>query len=249
MRPEPLNLSVRSSADPTAFYVARYAGRPAEGILADAITDDFEGRIALVSSFGAEAAVLLHMVAQVDRATPVLFGDTGMLFPETETYREQLIDRLGLTDVRIVRPNPAAVETGDPSGTLNGEAPASCCFLRKVAPMQRATLAFAATITGRKRYQSPTRAELDVVEADTRGRLKINPLWGWSASDLATYMRRNVLPAHPLVASGFASIGCAPCTTPVAADEDPRAGRWRGSDKTECGIHFENGRIIRTPAS
>ncbi len=235
--------------DPAALYQAQYAGRPAEGILADAITHDFAGRIALVSSFGAEAAVLLHMVAQVDRATPVLFGDTGMLFPETHAYRDRLIDRLGLTDVRIVRPNPVALETGDPAGTLNAVEPTSCCFLRKVAPMQRATSAFAATITGRKRYQSPTRADMDVVEADARGRLKINPLYGWSTQDLATYMRRNVLPAHPLVARGFASIGCAPCTTAVTAGEDQRAGRWRGSDKTECGIHFENGRIIRTPAN
>lgn len=241
-----LDLPLPEIPEKTAWLSARYAGRAAQDMLHDALIHDFPGRIALVSSFGAEAAVLLHMVAQIDRTTPVLFGDTGMLFAETQEYRLRLADRLGLTDVRIVRPNPVAVETGDPDATLNARDPAACCFLRKVAPMQRATAAFEATITGRKRYQSATRADLDPVEINALGKVKINPLYGWSSQDLAEYMRRNVLPAHPLVERGFTSIGCAPCTTPVAAGEDPRAGRWRDSDKTECGIHFENGRIVRS---
>ena len=203
----------RSVAENISLVKARYAGREAQDVLREAITYHFAGRIALVSSFGAEAAVLLHMVAQVDRATPVLFGNTGMLFAETEAYRAQLVDRLGLTDVRVVRPNPVAIESGDGDGTLNARDASACCFLRKVAPMQRATAGFAATITGRKRYQSVTRADLDLVESDALGKIKINPLYGWSAQDLKTYMRRNVLPAHPLVAHGFTSIGCAPCTT------------------------------------
>ena len=234
--------SVESGA---ALYRALYAGRSAEDILTDAITLHFAGRIALISSFGAEAAVLLHLVAQVDRNTPVLFGDTGMLFEETQDYRDRLVERLGLTDVRAVRPNSVALETGDADGTLNACDTDACCFLRKVAPMQRATAGFEAVITGRKRFHSSGRAALDVAEADAGGQIKLNPLAGWSAQDLADYMRRNVLPAHPLVKHGFASIGCAPCTSPVAAGEDPRAGRWRGSQKTECGIHFENGRMVR----
>lgn len=241
-----LRPTASAASDKAALYRTLFEGNHAEDILAEAIHDLFPRRIALVSSFGAEAVVLLHMVAVINQATPVLFGDTGMMFPETQAYREQLIDRLGLTDVRHVRPSPAAVETADPLGTLNQRDTSACCFIRKVAPIQRATAEFSATITGRKRFQSTTRADLDVAEADARGQIKINPLFGWSASDLAAYMRRHALPAHPLVEHGFTSIGCAPCTSPVRSGEDARAGRWRGSDRTECGIHFENGRVVRS---
>lgn len=211
-------------------------GRTPQQILAAAIRDLFPGRIALVSSFGAEAAVLLHMVAEIDRATPVLFLDTGKLFDETLAYRDQLTARLGLTDLRVLRPDPTALAARDDGGTLWFRDANACCYLRKVEPLGRGLKGFAASINGRKRFQAATRGSIPLVEADG-DRLKFNPLAEWSPAQIEDYFRAHDLPRHPLVAQGYPSIGCAPCTQPVAEGEDARAGRWRGQDKTECGIH------------
>jgi phosphoadenosine phosphosulfate reductase len=224
-----------------------YEGWPAEAILGVALARDFRGRIALVSSFGAESVVLLHMVAQIDRATPVLFGQTQMLFPETIAYQAEVAALLGLTDVRHMTPDASDVAGLDPEGLLHRYDPDACCALRKVAPLARTLAPFDAWINGRKRGQSATRAGLGVVERDADGRVKINPLADWSREDIAAYMDRHDLPRHPLVAKGYPSIGCAPCTTPVAPGEDPRAGRWRGRQKDECGIHMVEGRVLRIP--
>ncbi len=214
-------------------------------LLSRAIRRDFPGRIALVSSFGAESAVLLHMVSEINPATPVLLNETGMLFPETLAYQRQLASELMLTNVRIVRPTQAGLGRVDPDGDLHQRDVDACCDVRKVVPMQRALQPYAAWITGRKRYQSGTRAVLPLTERDDAYRTKYNPLALWDADQLTAYMEEQGLPAHPLVAQGYKSIGCAPCTTPAREGEDPRAGRWRGTDKTECGIHFENGRVVR----
>ncbi|TPE51413.1 phosphoadenylyl-sulfate reductase [Amaricoccus solimangrovi] len=209
------------------------------------MVDEFPGEVALVSSFGAEAAVLLHMAAEVDRDLPVLLVDTLMLFQETLDYQKTLSAHLGLRNVQHIRPNPVDLARADPAGTLHQRDTDSCCDIRKVLPLERALEPYSVLISGRKRYQAATRAKLEVFEADGE-RLKVNPLAGWSASDLRTYMDVNELPRHPLVAQGYPSIGCAPCTTRVAPGEDPRAGRWRGTDKVECGIHFgADGRILR----
>ncbi|MFQ8430783.1 phosphoadenylyl-sulfate reductase [Amaricoccus sp. W119] len=209
------------------------------------VLDEFPGQVALVSSFGAEAAVLLHMAAQVDRDMPVLLVDTLMLFQETLDYQKTLSAHLGLRNVQHIRPNPLDLARVDPNGTLHQRDTDSCCDIRKVLPLERALEPYAALVSGRKRYQAATRAKLEVFEVDG-ARLKVNPLAGWSASDLRTYMDVNELPRHPLVAQGYPSIGCAPCTTKVAPGEDPRAGRWRGTEKVECGIHFgSDGRIQR----
>jgi phosphoadenosine phosphosulfate reductase len=234
--------------DEAAALAAAYDGLPAEAVLEAALTRDLGGRIALVSSFGAEAAVLLHMAAAIDRAVPVLFGDTGKLFPETLAYQRTLAERLGLTDLRVLRPDPAALAVLDAGSDLHARDATLCCHVRKVEPLETALAPFDAWITGRKRAQSATRAALGLVETDAAGRIKLNPLADWTAEDVRAYMRRHDLPAHPLVARGFPSIGCAPCTTPVAPGEHPRAGRWRGQAKDECGIHVENGRIVRVPA-
>lgn len=225
-----------------------YAALDARAAVAAALTRDFRGRVALVSSFGAESVVLLHMVAEVDPATPVLFGQTEMLFPETMAYQAEVAERLGLTDLRHLRPDAAALAAGDPDGALHATDPDACCALRKVAPLERALEGFDAWITGRKRSQSRSRAALEPVEADAAGRLKLNPLWNWSSEDVRAYMARHGLPAHPLAARGYPSIGCAPCTTPVRPGEEPRAGRWRGRAKDECGIHVVAGRVLRVPA-
>jgi phosphoadenosine phosphosulfate reductase len=223
-----------------------YAAQEALDRLTRAIARDYPGRIALVSSFGAESVVLLHMVAQINPATPVLFNETGMLFPETLAYQREVAAELGLTNVRIVRPTVASLAAGDPASRLHQRDHDACCHLRKVVPIERVLEPFTAWITGRKRYQSGSRRAMPFVERDGAHRVKLNPLADWSAKDVRAYRVAHGLPPHPLVARGFASIGCAPCTRPVTAGEDPRAGRWRGAAKTECGIHFDGTGFVRT---
>lgn len=218
---------------------------PAARLLEVLISRTFPGRIALVSSFGAEAAVLLHMVSVLDAATPILFLDTGKLFGETLRYRDRLVARLGLRDLRTITPDADEVGAADPHGRLWQSDPDRCCFVRKVAPLQRALRGFDAWINGRKRYHGGSRASVDVIEADGP-RIKVNPLSAWLPADIETYFSTHDLPRHPLVEDGYASIGCLPCSDRTAPGEDVRSGRWRGRGKTECGIHLPfNG----TPAS
>lgn len=195
------------------------------------------GRAAMVSSFGVDSAVLLHLVAGIDADTPVLFVDSGKLFAETLAYRDRLVAALGLRAVHTVGPDAAVLARRDPTGERHRLDPDGCCELRKVQPLEAALAGFDAWITGRRRHQAATRADMPVVERDEAGRIKLNPLADWSPADVATYRRRHRLPAHPLEARGYMSIGCAPCTSAVAAGEDPRAGRWRHLAKTECGLH------------
>lgn len=216
---------------------ARYRGASAARILEAAIGDVFPGEIAAVSSFGAESAVLLHMIADIDRSLPVLFVDTGRHFGETHRYRDLLRDRLRLDDVRVVAPERARTALHDPDGLLFNRSADRCCRLRKVEPLRRGLGPYRAWITGRKRFQGAARADLAVFE-EADGRIKVNPLAGWRRDEIDAYRRRHELPEHPLVAQGFRSLGCMPCTTRTAPGEDPRAGRWRGSDKSECGIHL-----------
>jgi phosphoadenosine phosphosulfate reductase len=211
------------------------SGRTPQRILSAAL-DAFPGRIALVSSFGAESAVLLHMVSQIDPNTPILFLDTGMQFGQTLDYRRTLAERLGLTDVRDLRPAFRQLAAVDPSGTLWKTDTDACCALRKVVPLAQALEGFDAWITGRKRFQAITRAGLPVVER-SQGKVKVNPLANWSKAELEAYAEDFHLPAHPLVQFGYPSIGCWPCTKAVESNQDSRAGRWAGSEKTECGIH------------
>lgn len=203
------------------------------------------GNVAMVSSFGADSVVLLRLVAQVNRHAPVLFVDTEMLFAETLEYQARVASLLGLTNVQVIKAKDA--ELHDPSGTLHKSDPNACCSLRKTEPLQEALSSFDGWITGRKRHQSGTRARLNMFEAeDNSPRIKVNPLALWSAQDTQRFMQDTQVPRHPLVAKGYPSIGCAPCTTPVKGGEDPRAGRWRATEKEECGIHFVNGRMVRT---
>ncbi len=214
-----------------------HAGLAAEDLIDLVVHRLFPGRVALVSSFGADAAVLLDLVAAVDPSVPVLFVDTDKLFGETLRHRDRLVERLGFTDVRTLSPDPIAVMATDPLGVLWHRDADACCRIRKVEPLARAVAPFDAWISGRKRFQATTRSRLPAFEPDGR-RIKVNPLAAWSPADLAAHTAARDLPDHPLVARGYPSIGCIPCTSPVAAGEDIRAGRWRGSEKTECGIHF-----------
>jgi phosphoadenosine phosphosulfate reductase len=215
----------------------RYRGLEGEALLAPLIEREFPGRIALLSSFGSEAALLLDMVARIDRSVPVVFLDTGKLFGETLRYRDQLVRQLGLTDLRVLRPDPVAVEREDPAGDLWHRDPDACCALRKVLPLRNALAGFGACISGRKRYQGGLRVGLQTIEA-AEGRIKVNPLAGWSRDRILEAFAARDLPPHPLEADGFLSIGCMPCTDRVAPGADPRSGRWAGLAKTECGIHL-----------
>ncbi|WP_210877627.1 phosphoadenylyl-sulfate reductase [Roseovarius autotrophicus] len=228
----------------------RYRHHSAVSVLEHALRDPQAGKLALVSSFGAESVVLLHMVSVTRTATPVIFIDTEMLFAETLVYQQELAERLALRDLRIIRATPADLRSHDPGDTLHLRDTDACCALRKTVPLLRALSGFDGWITGRKRYQAGTRAALDFFEVEEgTGRIKVNPLAHWAREDIRTYMEENRLPRHPLVARGYPSIGCMPCTSPVRADEDPRAGRWRNQDKTECGIHFVNGKMVRKGVS
>ncbi|MFC2968298.1 phosphoadenylyl-sulfate reductase [Acidimangrovimonas pyrenivorans] len=243
----PLEAPLTPVEERVAALNDRYRHHAATAVLHHALEDPLVGRLALVSSFGAESVVLLHLLSAVAPDTPVLFIDTRMLFAETLFYQTRVAETLGLTDVRRIRPDPAQVLARDAENLLYRSDPDGCCALRKTAPLERALGDFDAWITGRKRFQGTSRATLDFFEADEAGRIKVNPLAHWRREDIAEYMVNNRLPRHPLVARGYPSIGCAPCTTPVKPGEDPRAGRWRGRDKEECGIHFAGGRVVRGP--
>jgi phosphoadenosine phosphosulfate reductase len=192
--------------------------------------------LALVSSFGTESAALLKVMADVDPAIPVVFLDTGWLFEETLAYRDTLIATLGLRDVRSIKPLEQTLSAEDPDRELWFSDPDACCRIRKVEPLARALKPFSAWINGRKRFQGGTRADIPVVE-DDGAKLKFNPFANVSREEIEAIYQLAKLPPHPLVASGYLSVGCMPCSSRTALDEDARAGRWRGRAKTECGIH------------
>ncbi|GAB5352648.1 phosphoadenylyl-sulfate reductase [Qipengyuania sp. 483] len=216
-----------------------FCGSETEEWLSAVLRDGLAGDAAIVSSFGAESAALLHLVSRIDPSVPVLFLDTGKHFPETLAYRDELADRFGLNLVNLY-PDLDDLKTRDETGLRWSYDPDGCCELRKVRPLAKALATYDASLTGRKAFQSSTRANLPRIEIDTsdeQGRLKINPLIDWDADRIAAYFEEHDLPRHPLVERGFPSIGCSPCTRPVGEGEDPRAGRWAGWDKVECGIH------------
>ncbi|MGO9134633.1 MAG: phosphoadenylyl-sulfate reductase [Methylovirgula sp.] len=214
----------------------KFAAVDAQKFLRLAIEDLFPGRVALVSSFGADSAVLLHMASEIDKALPVVFVDTLQLFPETLAYRDDLVTQLGLSNVITVTPEPRALAEEDPEKFLWARDPDRCCQIRKVLPLAKALDGYEAWITGRKRFQAATRSALPLFESEG-DRVKINPLAGWTQERLDAYFDAHDLPRHALVKQNYLSIGCIPCTSPVKPGEDARAGRWRGRGKIECGIH------------
>lgn len=230
-----------TAADVTALN-ARFANVPTLAMLRAVLREGLAGDIAAVSSFGAESAVLLHLIARIDRSVPVLFLDTGKHFPETLAYRDRVMKRLGMANLVNLAPNTDMLASRDATGLRWSYDPDGCCAIRKVQPLAAALTQFDASFTGRKGFQSATRSGLEVFEldlTDPQGRLKINPLAGWSSEQVRAYFDATGLPAHPLVAQGYPSIGCSPCTSRVSPGEDPRSGRWKGWDKTECGIHVD----------
>lgn len=228
--------AVNDPAEHAARLDARYRDAHALDILDAAIHREFKDDITLVSSFGSESAVLLHLLAEVAPDLPVLFIDTGKHFGQTLPYRRKLASTLGLTNVQDLRPELAEVEEEDPDGDLWRRSPDACCTLRKVRPLDKALKGYSTWITGRKQFHGGQRVSLPVFE-HKGDHFKVNPIASWDRSDIENYFEKHDLPPHPLVEQGFASIGCWPCTHPVGKDEDIRAGRWRGQAKTECGIH------------
>ncbi len=219
----------------------------AVGVLRYAVSDVLPGDIAIVSSFGADSAVLLHMVSQVDPDMPVYFLETGKHFAETLDYVETLKRTLGLRNVHAIHPNSDDVKRFDPNGDLWETDPDSCCHIRKTEPLEPITEQYGGWVTGRKRYQTKERGVLPHFELTSDDRIKVNPLAYFSDADVIEYRQKHNLPEHPLYAKGYKSIGCAPCTSAVAEGEDPRSGRWRGLNKKECGIHYDFSGAIANP--
>lgn len=228
--------SAREPADRLAELRAHYGRSSAQDLLGAMIAREFPGDIAVVSSFGAESVVLLHMVAEIDAATPIVFLDTGKLFGETLRYRDKVVAALGLRDVRPISPLAQDVAREDAAGNLWRLKPDACCHIRKVLPLSRALAPFAAEVSGRKRFQTRAREAMEKIELH-EGRIKINPLADWPIERLSAYIDGHDLPRHPLVKDGYLSIGCLPCTERVADAGGYRSGRWAGTGKDECGIH------------
>jgi len=199
-------------------------------VIAAALQAVGRDHLAMVSSFGTESAALLKVMADVDPGIPVIFLDTGWLFEETLAYRDTLISRLGLSDVRSIKPLQETLSREDPDRELWFSDPDACCRIRKVEPLKRALAPFSAWINGRKRFQGRLRAAIPLVEQDG-ARLKFNPFANVSREQIEAIYALAKLPPHPLVASGFLSVGCMPCTSRTSPDEDARAGRWRGRAK------------------
>ena len=235
---KPLSADEEAAIEAAALE-ARYGHLAPQDIIALAIGRFGHLGLGAVSSFGADSAVLLHMIARVDPALQVIFLDTGKHFGETLQYKDALAADFGLRNITVFEPLPSALAEKDPTGELHKTDTDACCNIRKVEPMARAVEPLAAWFTGRKRFQAATRNGLPVFEA-VGPRIRINPLAKWTTADLAAYMREHRLRENPLVAYGYLSIGCFPCTQPVKEGEDVRSGRWAGQAKTECGIHLSD---------
>lgn len=250
-KPRPLDQAVPGEsgvAAQAAAFEALCGHLSAHEIIERAVSDLFPGELAAVSSFGADSAVLLHLIAEVDRHLPIIFLDTGKHFEETFDYRDALAADFGLTNIQVVTPDEAALARIDPTGKLHETNTDACCDVRKVEPMARGVEPYRAWFTGRKRFQASTRAALPAFEA-VGSRIRINPLARFTTADQADYMRQHALRENPLVAYGYLSIGCFPCTQPVQPGEDARSGRWAGHAKTECGIHLSGLEKSLTDAS
>ena len=225
----PLRLTVED-------LIQKHGDKDAAELLRVMIEEVFPSRIAVVTSFGAESAILLDLVSKISRSVPVIFLDTGKHFPETLKYQTQMIRHLALTDVRDQYPDAADVECSDPNGNLWEVNPDQCCYVRKVLPLEKALLPFDAWVTGRKRFQTENRTKLKTIEFDET-HIKINPLASWDMAHVSEYLRECNVPKHPLVELGYPSIGCSSCTRAVREGESLRDGRWSDHTKTECGIH------------
>ncbi|MBM4265951.1 MAG: phosphoadenylyl-sulfate reductase [Deltaproteobacteria bacterium] len=214
----------------------QFEDAPAEEILRW-VTDTFAPDAVLTMSFQHEGVVIAHMLRDIAPATPVFFIDTGYHFPETLAYREELVSRFGLPIQNLTSTMPRPEFIAKYGDDLHQRDPDLCCKINKVEPLQLALRGVRAWINGRRRDQASTRTAMRIVEALKGGMVKVNPLANWTSKDTYAYLTRHDIPTHPLFEQGYTSIGCWPCTRPILAGEDERAGRWAGRGKTECGLH------------
>jgi phosphoadenosine phosphosulfate reductase len=192
---------------------------------------------ALLSSFGTESVVLLHMVSEVARDMPVFFLETGYHFKETLEYKKALIELLNLNVIDLKSEMSREEFISRFGEDLYRWDPDSCCEINKVAPLQKALVGLRAWISGIRRAQGPERKQVGVLEEYPGRPYKLNPLANWTSKETWAYIQKHSLPTHPLYDKGYTSIGCWPCTRPPMKGEDDRAGRWANRVKTECGIH------------
>lgn len=230
----------RPSDDALRVLSADFEIQQPQDVLAHALAHYYP-RIVLACSFGAEDVVLVDMIHRINPQTPLFYLDTDFLFPETYEVRDRLIAKYGLTPAQVIQvksqytPEEQADQYGE---ALWARDPDQCCSLRKVEPLARLLKDYAAWITGIRRDQTPTRAQAGFVEWDQKFQLvKFNPLAKWTAKDVWTYIRTNQVPYNALHDRDYPSIGCTHCTAPVFPGEDPRSGRWKRFQKTECGLH------------
>lgn len=226
-------------ASPDIHYEELEEAHPHEILRWSATTID---RLALATSFQASGLVLLHMLRDIRGDVPVLFLNTGFHFAETLEFRDRIVEMWDLKLVELTGAHKTPVEQARLHGDeLYRTDPDKCCFINKVLPLQEALEEYDGWVSGLRRDQSPLRAQTPMVEAQLLPSgnevLKIHPLASWTRDDVMGYIAMHKIPTHPLQEKGFRSIGCWPCTRPVADEEDERAGRWEGFNKTECGIH------------
>ncbi len=216
-----------------------FEAAPPQEIIAWAV-ETFCPDLAVTSSFQTQSLPLLHMIADLRPRLRVFFIDTGMHFWETLLFRERIETELGLNVVDLYPDDRWRLFLRNFGRRLPLEDPNLCCYLRKVQPLQKAMSGLQAWISGIRRDQTAARARAQILERRANGLVKINPLLTWTRSEVEAYRRRYGLPPHPLLEKGYLSVGCAPCTRPVApGTEDERAGRWVGHEKRECGLHTE----------
>lgn len=232
---------VLNSAQSTMSALAQqWEGQSAQATLVEAVRA-FGDRLILACSLGPEDIVLIDMLSKIRPETPVFFIDTGFHFPETLALKDRILARYPQLRLEIVRPLLSLESQADKHGErLYERAPDTCCAIRKIEPLNRVLSTYKAWITGMRREQAPTRADIGVVQWDSRrGMVKFNPLAAWTDKQIWAYIVEHKLPYNPLHDQGYPSIGCSPlqCTTQVAPGADPRSGRWSGQGKTECGLH------------
>ena len=242
--PEQRTARLRAIAEDANARFAAVEADLGHQALADAVlawvAEEFGDSLAVACSMA--DAVLPHVVAEHRPGVDVLFLDTGYHFPETLETRDRVADLLDVTVVDVTPERTVAEQDAEFGAKLHDRDPGSCCAMRKIEPLRRALSGYDAWVTGVRREEGPTRADTPLVTYDEAfGLVKINPLATWTFEELLAYSERELLPANPLLAQGYPSIGCAPCTRPVAPGEDPRAGRWAGFAKTECGLHPGDG--------
>jgi len=232
--------TTRPSATELKALSDSFEGKRPQEVLGYALERHFP-KIILACSFGAEDVALLDMIHRINPRVPLFYLDTDFLFPETYALRDRIVAKYGLAPQQVIQmksqltPDAQAAQYG---AALWLRDPDRCCHLRKVEPLTRVLAGYEAWITGIRRDQAPTRATAGLVEWDHKfGLIKFNPLAAWSNRDVWAHIRAHDVPYNPLHERGFPSIGCTHCTAPVLPGEDPRSGRWRNFQKTECGLH------------